>query len=293
MGHSPTIEQQGQKDAAFQKYVDEQTTALNKKSGEAETTMTARMDKFYKQGGWEDAKPLTQGSYQHLTTASEWSLTHVSDMIDAIRGAIFGGAAAPSATDPNSKLTQIGKGTVTDTAPPALTAMAAMAGIDLLIASAAFDAIQGILTTFTSKTSTEIVSNYTQKDLVPGLSLFVTVMEDMYHRSDFFTGETIIQNFYIFDAKFSVSRGADIAKFHMLETLINQQVAIESQANKMSERIAALDVNRTDYEAAFEKLTQTLDMQNKYVEKLQAQIDALRKAKQAADTAQIEQLRQR
>jgi hypothetical protein len=293
MGHSPTIEQQGQKDAAFQKYVDEQTTALNKKSGEAETTMTARMDKFYKQGGWEDAKPLTQGSYQHLTTASEWSLTHVSDMIDAIRGAIFGGAAAPSATDPNSKLTQIGKGTVTDTAPPALTAMAAMAGIDLLIASAAFDAIQGILTTFTSKTSTEIVSNYTQKDLVPGLSLFVTVMEDMYHRSDFFSGETIIQNFYIFDAKFSVSRGADIAKFHMLETLINQQVAIESQANKMSERIAALDVNRTDYEAAFEKLTQTLDMQNKYVEKLQAQIDALRKAKQAADTAQIEQLRQR
>jgi len=115
----------------------------------------------------------------------------------------------------------------------------------------------------------------------------------MYHRSDFFTGETIIQNFYIFNAKFSVSRGADIAKFHMLETLINQQVTIESQANKMSERVAALDVNRTDYEAAFGQLTQLLDMQNKYIEKLQAQIDAQRAAKKAVDTAQIEHLRQR
>jgi hypothetical protein len=293
MGHSPTIEQQGQKDAAFQKYVDDQTTALNKKSGEAETTMKTHMDAFYKQGGWDDAKPLTQGSYQHLTTTSEWSLTHVSDMIDAIRGAIFSGAAAPSATDPNSKLTQIGKGTITETPPPALTAMAAMAGMDLLIASAAFDAIQGILTTFTSKTNTEIVSDYTQKDLVPGLSLFVTVMENMYHRSDFFTGETIIQNFYIFDAKFSISRGADIAKFHMLETLINQQVAIESQANKMSERVAALDVDRSDYEAAFEKLEKTLEMQNKFIAKLQTEIDALRAAKQAANTAQIKLLRRR
>jgi hypothetical protein len=290
MGSSPSIQQQGQKDKAFNEYVKEQSTVLEAKLGEAEKRMNDRMEAFYKAGGWTDAKPLTQGSYSHLTTASEWSLTHVTDMITAIRGAIFGGTAPPAA-GVNEQPPQPGKGATIETPNAALTAMAAMEGMDLLIADAAFQAIQGILTTFTSKTSTEIASDYVQKDLIPGLSLFVTVMENMYHRSDFFTGETIIQNFYIFDARFSVSRGADIAKFSVLESLMDEQRAFEANAGGLGTEIGELNVKDSEFETKFTKLTKMLEIVNTQVEVMQKKIDALRAARNAANAARIAELR--
>ena len=91
MGSSHTLEQQAKENTEFQEYVEKQTAHLAVTATTAQTAMNAEMDAFYKKGGWTDAKPLTSGSYQHQATASEWSLDHVTKMIDAVRGAVFGG----------------------------------------------------------------------------------------------------------------------------------------------------------------------------------------------------------
>src|SRR5437899_758776 len=173
MGSSHTLEQQAKENTEFQEYVEKQTAHLAVTATTAQTAMNAEMDAFYKKGGWTDAKPLTSGSYQHQATASEWSLDHVTKMIDAVRGAVFGGPPAPPAQpDPNAALALKGTGTVTDQPSPAATALSVIAGMDALVANAAFTVIEGILTSFTSESHSDIVSDSKQTELVPGLSLW-------------------------------------------------------------------------------------------------------------------------
>lgn len=277
MGVAPTIDEQAKKNAAFQEYIDKQTDAMNKSATAAQADMKAAMDQFYADGKWDDVQPLLGGSYQQLETASTWSLDHVSQMISAVRGAIFGGSPAPAANDPKSALKPLGTGTTVATpSPSAITAISQMADMDLLIASAAFDAIQGILTAFTSSTNTKIVRNFDKKPLAPGLMLFVTVMENQYSRSDFFTDETIVQNFYIFDARISVKQAIGLAQFNQVQTYITQQAAYETGAAKVSGLIGALDVARADYIVALQKLQKILDVQNATIDSLQTKINGMR-----------------
>jgi len=294
VGVAPTIDDLAKKNAAFQKYIDDQSKAMNTASTTAKADMDQLIKQFYQQGNWDDAKPFISGSYQHLTTAESWSLDNVSKMIDAIRGAVFGGSATPPAQNPANVPTKVGDGT---TPPPkdlpTTEAMKAMAGMDLLIASAAFDIIQGILTTFTVSTSASIVHNVSQKELVPGLSLFVTVMENQYQSNDFFSNQVIIQNFYLFDARLSVKRAADIAKFNQVQSLITQQTSFETAVDKLSTIIAGLDVNDPHYLDNLQVKQNILETLNKRIEDLAAKIKAMRDAKNAAAAALVQRALER
>jgi hypothetical protein len=281
MGTSNTLEKQAKENERFQKYVEAETAHLSKTAGEAQTAMGAEMEAFYKKGGWSDAKPLTSGSYQHQATASDWSLDHVTKMIEAVRGAVFGGPPAPSQSEPGAVLALDGKGTTTEKPSAAASALSVMAGMEALITNAAFTAIEGILTAFTSESHSDIVKQSKQTELVPGMSLWVTVMENMWQRSDFFSGELIIQNFYIFSASFSDQRGAAIAKFNVLQTLIDEQAAMEAQVKALDGVITNLDVTRDDYEGALSKLMKIQEMQNKILKERQKEINELKQSANA------------
>ena len=223
MGAAPTISEQAAKDKEFQKYVDERNAELDKTVATATAAMDSQMKDFYTKGGWDDAKPLASGAYQHLATASTWSLDHVNNMIEAVRGAVFGGPP-PAAPDPNVPAPKDQSANkVEPIDAKTKTLMGLMAGTELVIANAAFQAITGILSQFKSSMETSLVKNVQQKDLTPGMSLFVCVMENKFHRKDFFNDELIIQDFYIYRCSFSVNRAADIAKFDRIGGLIAQQ----------------------------------------------------------------------
>jgi len=245
MGAAPTLSQQAAKDKEFQKYIDERNAELDKTVTAARTAMDGEMRTFYAAGGWNDAKPLASGAYQHLATASTWSLEHVTNMIDAVRGAVFGGPPPPA---PNSNV-PAPKGQSENKVEPidqkTKNLMSLMAGTELVIANAAFQVITGILSQFKSSMETGLVKNVQQKDLTPGMSLFICVMENKYHRKDFFNDELIIQDFYIYACSFSVTRAADIANFDRIGGLIAQQHDLLSAATDISKQIA--DMKVADY----------------------------------------------
>ena len=283
MGSSNTIEQQAALNTKFQQYIDDQNKVLDAATKAARSDMDKAIDNFAKQGGWTDLKPFASGSYQHLATASTWSLDRVSDMLNSIASALMGGKSAPPAKDPNSKVPTIGTGTTVQPADPATKALlASMGGTELIIAAAALDVVQSILSSFSSSTQTDIVKDVRQKDLLPGLSLFITVMENQYRRNDFFGNEMIIENFYIYDVRMSAQRAADIAKMNRLNGLIYQQQVQIDAASNVSAQIPKLDPARPDYLEAFQKLTAIVDGINKSIDKIAEQIKALRAANMLA-----------
>jgi hypothetical protein len=262
MGHSNTIDQQAKQNAAFQTYIDEQTAALSKTVADASATINARIADYYTKGGWDDAKPLISGTYQHVSTTSEWSLDAVADMIKQIQSTIFGGPP-PKGSD----------------APPQSQdlkeAVAKMTDMEVLITDAAFTAIEGILEAFASGTQTTVQTKVETQELAPGLTLFLAVIENQYHRSDFVSDNTIIQNAYVFDTRFSIKQGGDIAKFNQMTSLIAQQDAQEKIAAKCDQAIGDLDVTSADFAAQEAKFQGISDRANTQVGALQAEIEKL------------------
>ena len=269
MGKSNTIEQQSKANAAFQTYIDGQTKALDAMTEDALKTIESTIDTYYKKGKWDDAAPLIQGRYQHLATTSEWSLDNVSKMIDALRGAIFGGPAPEGSTKP-------------PVSADLAETVAKMSDMTLLITSAAFNAVQGIMATFTSGSQTSIQKNFDTKELAPGLTLFMCVIENQFHRSDFLSDNTILQSGYVFETMFSIKQAGDIAKFNQVQSLIAQQDATEGLIGKFDTALQALDVTADDYDTKSTKYQASLDKLNAQNDKLKAEIDKLRAAQLAA-----------
>jgi hypothetical protein len=185
-------------------------------------------------------------------------------MIDSIKGAIFGSNPAP---DGSTKTPQDAN---------LASTVAKMGDMDLLIASAAFNAIQGILATFASSTKTSIQKDYVVKELAPGLTMFLCIIDNEYSRSDFFTGETICQTGYIFDTRFSIKQAGDIANFNQVTMLMAEQETNEDLASKCNAALKNLDVTADNYDAQSAKYTKIQDACNDRVDALKTKIDALK-----------------
>lgn len=272
MGHSNTIDQQTKANAEFQKYVDAQTAALDGFVTQAQADIAKSIEDYYTKGGWNDAKPLISGTYQHVTTTSEWSLQAVADMISKLQTTMFGGAPTQGASAPPQS-------------DDLKEAVAKMGGMEALITSAAFEAIEGVLEAFTSGTQTSVQKKYDVKELAPGLTLFLCVIENQYHRSDFVSDNTIVQNAYVFDTRFSIKQGADIARFDEMTNLKAQQDAQEAMATKCNALLVALDPAADDYEVKAAKYEGIQAQANVNVEKLRAAIEALLEKKALAAAA--------
>lgn len=262
MGKSNTIDEQARQNAEFQTYIDEQTAALSKTLNDAKGTLDAQIEEYYAKGGWGDAKPLVSGTYQHVSTTSEWSLDSVAKMVDDLKGSLFGGPAPKGSEAPEQS-------------KDVAAAVSKLGEMEVMIADAAFSTIEGILEAFTSGTQTTVQTKTEIKALAPGLTLFLVVVENQYHRSDFVKGETIIQEAYAFDTRFSIQQGGDIAKFNQLTSLIAQQAAQQAIAAKCDTAIEDLDVTADDFDQKEAKYQGISDRANAQVSVLQEEIQKL------------------
>jgi hypothetical protein len=263
MGKSNTIQQQTNLNAEFQDYINTQTANLDKMTQEAQTVIDATIEKFYKAGKWTDAAPLAQGSYQHLTTASEWSLDNVNKIIEALKNSIFGSTPAPAGSTVVEQATDLAKN------------IAQMSEMTLLITSAAFNAIQGIMASFTTGTQTSVQKDFATKTLAPGLTLFLCVIDNQYHKSEFLSDNTILQTGYIFETRFSIQQAGDIANFNQVQALIAEQGASQALLAKFDTALTKLDVD-DDFDVKYAKYNASMEMLNTQVSTLHKQIDDLR-----------------
>ncbi|WCM54089.1 hypothetical protein OH720_14130 [Pseudomonas sp. WJP1] len=259
MGHSTDIKAIGQENTAFQKYIDERNTELDKTAAEAQKVLDAQIKKFYADGKWDDAQPLASGSYQHLATASTWSLSNVVDMIENVRTAVFGGKAIdmpPTKGEKDDKVPTAPAAKGSTISPTTQNLLTMMAGTEAIIANAAFQAITGILSAIKTGTETDLSKQIVQKDIIPGMSMFVCVMENKFSSKDFFNSEIIVQNFYIYDVRMSADRARALANFDRINGLISQQNDLEGAVGDLSQQVHGMAIadyktkNKGDLKAA-------------------------------------------
>ncbi|MCU0541243.1 MAG: hypothetical protein MUE44_03540 [Oscillatoriaceae cyanobacterium Prado104] len=281
MGRSNTIDEQAKVNAEFQKYIDEQTANLDRMALEAKTQIAATIDSYYREAKCTDAAPLIQGSYQHLATASEWSLDSLSKMIDSLKNSIFG-APAPEGTTATPQSSELAKN------------VAHLSEMNLLIMGAAFNAIQGIMAGFSASTQTGVKKDFATKQLAPGLTLFLCVIDNQYFRASFTRNDTILQTAYIFDTRFSIQQAGSIAKFNQVQALIAAQGASQAILAKFDDAVSKLDPADDNFDAKYARYNTSMNQINAQIKTLQEQIDALsKKQMEALKQKRVEALRQK
>ncbi|MEX3776494.1 hypothetical protein [Pseudomonas sp. MYb118] len=234
---------------------------LDKSMAVETAALNTRVKEHYSKYG--DDALMIASSYRHLTTASEWSLKSINTMIDSCRTAIFGGKLPDGAkkdTQPKAEVT---------------AAIAAMSNLDLLIANAAFDAVQALLSSIGSTTSTNISVKSDEKMLAPGMTLFITVVENSYHRKEFCSDETIIQNLFLFEVRFSIKEGKAMSKLSDLQAYENQKQSMRNQLLKVDDAVGKLDPTKDDYLTALAKFLGISDALNARLKAIDDKLQAI------------------
>jgi hypothetical protein len=191
MGRSPSIAEMEQKEDTYRAYLDKLQAQLSTKSQAATTAMDAQLAKFYETNGWDNAAFLKGANYDFLQQ-SEWSLTNVKKIIDAISKAVFGGGGA-----------DLPKGVTVEKTQAVSAALAGMENMELYIASKVFDVLSGIIESFGSSTSVSFNSGYKDEPIGNGFHLFATVSSDSYQSHDFFNNNSIYEYMYSYEIRFS------------------------------------------------------------------------------------------
>ncbi len=263
MGKSNSIEQQQKSNKAFQEYVNAMNKDMEEHVGKTSKELDALVEVHYKP--FPDKASLLEGRYSHLSTVSEWSLASVQKMIASCRDAIFG-APAPAGSKKEDKPEEVS------------LAIQAIKSRELLIANAAFNIVQSLLGSFSSSTSTDVLTKIDVKPLSPGLTLFIGVMNNAYSRTDFFRNEKIRQNMFVYKVFYSIKEGHMTSMLGDLEAYEEQKAAFRAQMKEVSTKVAKLDTRSNDYREQLKDCSEDVKALNSMLKEIDTQIEALSKA---------------
>lgn len=260
MGKSKSIKELQETNKAFQDYVDQ----MGEKMDAYKVKMTEEIGNMIQEHyrNFSDKSLLMEGSYSHLTTMSEWSLNSISAIINSCSKALFG-----------SKIPEGAEKKKTDKKVDG--AIAGMKERELYIANAAFDIIQGIMSSFSNSTTTSVETKFDGKPLSPGLTLFIAVANNSYRHNSFFSNETITQSIFVFKVYYSIKEGATQSKLSDLESYENQKASYRKQIKKIDERVEQLDVFSENYLQELTKYENIADRLNERLQKIDEEIKHL------------------
>lgn len=152
-----------------------------------------------------------------------------------------------------------------------------MANLNLLVLNRAFEAIQGILQTFSTESSYRGKSITKVELVAPGMTVFISIRSDVWKNKGFFNNDSIAQYLFIVKSFFSLEQAGDIAKFNSLLAYEELMAAYRTRMYALADTIA-------DPNTPFSALTE-LDEQLGYyagqIGKIQAMIDDLHSQKMA------------
>jgi hypothetical protein len=241
MGNSPSIEDLKASDDKFAAYLAERRIEIEARRRETREQMDADVVKFYRDGKWDDRRPLFSSEYVDIQNTTDWSLTTVNKMLTAISGAIFGSLNPPPGTKIDS---DISNNEVVQKIP----------SLQLLVMSAAFRAIQGILEVFVLKSSTTITMSKRIDMVAPGVTIFVYVNSNSFQQQSFFHNSLISQYFYLAEAYTSVKQLGDYSAFQDKLLFEKEKVTLRARAEKITETM-----DDADTIAKLEAITKMLD----------------------------------
>jgi hypothetical protein len=236
MGKSISIEELEAADAKFAKYLADRRIEITATATDTRKKMDSAIEKFYKDGGWNDRKPVCSAEYIDVQNVSEWSLANVNKILDAVGGAIFG-SKNPI---PGLKLSP-------DVKAGTNNVLNAVGGLQMLALSKAFSAVQGILEAFTVKSSTSITMNSKIEVVTPGLTIFVYTNANNFQQKSFFNNTLISQYFFMIDVYTSAKQLGDYAKFQDLQLFEEEKASLRLIARKIINTMSELeDLDKLD-----------------------------------------------
>lgn len=277
MGSSPSVEDLKTKDTEFRQYLKTLEEDLGGKATDAETKLKGEIDAFYKQGGYDDAKPLISGQNTDFMHEKEFSLENMKNVIDGISAAVFSGAAPPKgAPTPNG-----------DAVAAAGKAMGrevgALSNLELYIAGKVFDVLSSIVLSFGTGTSMTYTTATKSEPLGYGLQLFTSVSASSYESHGFFTNENIFEYLYMYRVLFSAQQAGTEVKMAIVENCENEAALKGELLNMYGEQLLNGKISLQQYDT-------TAALLHKGIEDLLAQINRL---KSAAVTAKVKAVLER
>lgn len=262
MGQSKSIEELAAADQAFVKYMNDRRKEITETRGATRKEMDAAIEKFYKDGKWDDRKPVCTAEYVDVQNVSEWSLDNVNKILDAVGGAIFGSKNPPPGLKLD-KAVQAGNDAV----------LAAVGGLQTLALSRAFSAVQGILEAFTLKSSTSITMNSKIEVVTPGLTIFVYTNSNNFQSKSFFENNLISQYFFMIDVYTSAKQLGDYTKFQDLQLFEEEKAGLRLIARRLINNMANVEsLEKLD------QLSKQLDGIYERLEEITGKIDELSKS---------------
>lgn len=248
MGRSKTIEQQTKSNQQFNEYIKQMNTDMENHCQEIDNKISSMITTHYDQV-YPDMATLMQAQYSRLDTSSEWSLNKINEIIGICSKALFGGGGD-------------GKVQVETQSESVANALDAIKSRELYIANAAFDIIQGVVSSFSSTTSTSVETKYDAKPVAPGVTLFIGVANNTFSHSSFLKNEKIIQTMYIFKVCYSIKEGKTTTVLNDLEAYESQKQSFYAQLKKLNDVIATMDVTAEDYLEKLQRNTNIADILN-------------------------------
>jgi hypothetical protein len=200
------------KEKEFQDYLAKIQADLQKRSADQIDKMNKEIEDFYRQNGWESQKFVAGQNVDFMHTAS-WSLDRLTEVINTIASAIFGGTPAPDG--------------ITIAKPEEISAaIAGMEKLEQYFASRVLVALTGVLDAFGKSTSVTFKTQYKSEALGNGFHLFTTMACDSYDDNKFFNKEKILEYLYAYEVRFSAGEAKSHAKIPLINALSDAIAAL-------------------------------------------------------------------
>jgi hypothetical protein len=251
MGKSNDIQALEESNAKFQAYLKQITQDLATKSENQVKMLKQEIDDYYTLNNWTSEKFIAGENVDFMHT-SDWSLDRVNEIIKAISSAVFGGSPAP-------------KGTDISVTPESGTALAAMANLELYLASRVFVALSGVLEAFGSSTSISFKTQYKSEALGNGFHLFTVMACDSYDSQGFFQKEKILEYLYSYEVRFSSGEANSHARIPLIEALTD---SINVLAQKIKDAAKKWQKDTISDEQYVELVKKYKDLQDSLLEQL-------------------------
>lgn len=254
MGHSPSIQEMESKEDEYRAYINKIETELEAKAKKYGDDMDAKIKAFYTDNDY-DKTDFISGRNADFMQASEWSLSNVKKIIDAISKAVFGEGKLPDGVEANKDL---GK------------SIAQVGDLEVYVAGKCFEVLSGIIESFGSASSVSFNSSYKSEPLGNGMRLFATVVCDSYKSSSFFNNDEIYQYLYMYEVKYSVGEAQTQEKMTLTKLYEDQIATFTDKVESLLEQLENDKITPEQY-------SDLQEVYNALIAKATAALDALKK----------------
>lgn len=258
MGRSPSIQDLENKEDEYRAYLAKIQLQLNQKAAESEKEMNDRIDSFYKQNNYSQINFIS-GKNADFMQSSEWSLSNVKKIIDAISKAVFGSSGG-----------NIPEGTTVENKEQVSSSIEEAENLQLYIASKCFDVLSGIVTSFGSSSSVSYNSSYKDVSLGNGLHLFAMVVADSYKSQSFFDNQEIYEYLYVYKVFFSTDEAKTEAKISVVSLYEDQVETFKNKIEQLLQQLNDGKISGEQYQSLSEIYQNLLDQTVSKLENLKS-----------------------